>query len=179
MARSQIVFYATARDLGSVLSPLEAERALQYTLTGLFDTSKPRTYLSYADIPEFGQASHPTAAANRSYLLSPRGIEVLVREVPQKSGGICYGIDQQMNEDTVVLSPAGKYGKDVILCGMLGTISGSAISRGLYNYITKSIRKSFVKKNEFYVGREAIDIWNAGARLTIGASSPPEFDLRP
>lgn len=38
MNRNQILFYATARDLSGVLSPLEAQKDLQYTLAGLFDS---------------------------------------------------------------------------------------------------------------------------------------------
>jgi hypothetical protein len=90
--KNQIMFYATAGDLGSVLSPLEAEKPLQYTLTGLFESNKPQTYESYANIPDFGRASHPTAAANQSFLLSYQGTNVRVREVPQKAGGVLFGL---------------------------------------------------------------------------------------
>jgi hypothetical protein len=178
MAKNQVMFFATALDLGSVLSPLEAEKPLQYTLTGLFETNKPQTYLSYAHIPEFGRARYPTAAVNPSYLVSLQGAEVRVREVSQKAGGVFFAIDQLGNEYTVVFRPGGRHGNNVILCGMIGTVSQSAASKALYNFFVKPFRKNFLKKQEFLVGREALDVWNAGARLTIGASSPPEFDLK-
>ena len=176
--KNQIMFYATAGDLGSVLSPLEAEKPLQYTLTGLFETNKPQTYESYANIPDLGRASHPTAAANQSFLLSYQGTNVRVREVPQKAGGVLVGVDQANNEDTIVLCPAGRHGNHVILCGMMGTVSPSVTSKFLYGFVGKQLRKNFRKEREFFVGREAFDLWNAGVRLTIGASSPAEFDLK-
>ncbi len=40
------------------------------------------------------------------------------------------------------------------------------------------LRKYFVKSNEFFVGMEALEIGTTGARLTIGNSSPAEFDLK-
>lgn len=178
MTRNQIVFYATARDLDSVLLPLEAEEPLQYTLMGLFEAKKPLSYLSHTNIPEFGRATHPTAAANPSYLLSLQGTKIRIREVPQKVGGVFFSIDQFWNENTVVLRPGGRYGNNVILCGMIGTVSQSAASKALYSFVVKPLRKDFLKKQEFFVGPEALDVWNAGARLTIGASSPPEFDLK-
>jgi hypothetical protein len=178
MAKNQIVFYATADDLGSVLSPLEDKNPLQYTLMGLFETNEPQTYLSYTDIPDLGRASHPTAAANRSYLLSFQGTEVRVREVPQKAGGVLFSVDQAYNEDTVVLRPAGRHGNDIILCGMIGTVSQSVTSKILYDFVGKQFRKTFKKEREFFVGREAFNVRNAGVRLTIGASSPAEFDLK-
>jgi hypothetical protein len=61
---------------------------------------------------------------------------------------------------------------------MVGTISQSAASKTLFNFFAEGFRKSFPKKREFFVGRETLTIWNAGARLTIGALSPPEFDLK-
>ena len=114
MAKNQLVFYATAGDLGSVLSTIEAEKPLQYTLMGLFEANKPQIYESYTNIPDFGRAPHPTAAANRSYLLSLRGTEVRVREVPQKAGGVLFGIDQSCNENAIVLRPAGRHGNNII-----------------------------------------------------------------
>ncbi len=173
------MFYATALDLGSVLSPLEAEKPLQYTLSGLFVTNKPQNYLTYSSIPDFGRAPHPTAVANPCYLISLQGTEIRVRDVPQKAGGVFFAIDQLWNEDTIAFRPGGRHGNNVILYGMIGTVSQSALSKALYNFIAKPLRKNFLKKQEFFVGREAFDIWNAGARLTIGASSPPDFDLKP
>jgi hypothetical protein len=178
LKKKQIIFYATAGDLGSVLSPLEAVKPLQYTLTGLFETNIFQTYESYADIPDFGRASHPTAAANRSFLLSYQGTNLRVREVPQKAGGVLFGVDQANNEDTIVLRPAGRHGNNIILCGMMGTVSQSITSKILYDFVGKQFRRNFEKEREFFVGREAFDLWNAGVRLTIGASSPAEFDLK-
>lgn len=178
MTKNQIVFYATAGDLGWLLSQLEVEKPLQYTLMGLFEVNEPQTYLSYRDIPDFGRASHPTAAANRSYLLSFKGLEVSVREIRQKVGGVLYGVDQIQNEDTIVLRPAGRYRDDIILCGMIGSVSKSEISKVLYDLAKKEFRKNFKKVREFFIGEEALHIWHAGARLTIGASSPTEFDLK-
>lgn len=172
------MFFATALDLGSVLSLLEAEKPLQYTLTGLFEANKPQTYLSYTDIPDFGRAPHPTAVANPCYLISLQGKEIRVRDVPQKAGGVFFAIDQLWNDDTIAFRPGGKHGNSVILYGMIGTVSKTAASKDLYNFVGRPFRESFLRKQEFFVGQEALDFWKAGGRLTIGASSPPEFDLK-
>jgi hypothetical protein len=161
MAKNQLVLYATAGDLGSVLSRIEAAKPLQYTLMGLFETNKPQTYESYTNIPDFGRAPHPTAAANRSYLLSLRGTEVRVREVPQKAGGVLFGIDQSCNENTVVLRPAGRHGNNIILCGMVGTVLQDATSKSLYEMVGKQFRGNFKKEREFFVGQEALGLCNA------------------
>ena len=172
------MFYATALDLGSVLTALEAAKPLQYAATGLFKSSTPQVYLSHVDIPNFGQAVHPTAAVNPCYLLALRGTEVHIREVPQKSGGTLFAIDQLRNEDTVALRPGGNFGNAVILYGTIGTVSRTAASRELYNFVARAIRKDFHRHQEFLVGQDALEAWRAGVRLTIGASSPEAFDLK-
>src|ERR1700730_1137386 len=178
MIRNQILFYATKQDLAPLLSSLEAQQNLQYTLTGMFDVNRLQTYFSYADIPDFGRVSHPNAIGNPTYLVSLRGTTLRIQEVPQDAGGICFGISQRLNDDTISLCSGGWYGSDVILYGSIGTISNSVASQNLYSFFAKSIRECFEKVQEFYVGPEALNRGKAGVRLTIGASSPTEFDLR-
>jgi hypothetical protein len=172
------LFYATAQNLSGVLSSLEAQKDLQYTLAGLFDSKEPQTYFSYADIPIFGQSSHPSAIANPTYLVSPRGTTLRTHAVPQKAGGVCFAISQRLNDDTIIFSHGGWYGSDVILHGRTGTISNSVTSKNLYNFFAKPFRERFEKVQEFYVGTEALNRGKVGVRLTIGASPPVEFDLR-
>jgi hypothetical protein len=178
MNRNQTLFYATKQDLAPLLSSLEAQRSLQYTLTGMFDANRLQTYFSYAHIPNFGQASHPNAIGNAAYLVSLRGTTLRVHEVPQEAGGVCFAVSQRLNDNTIILGPGGWYGSNVILYGSIGTISNSVTSNNLYSLFAKSFRKCFEKIQEFYVGPEALNRGKAGVRLTIGASSPAEFDLR-
>ena len=178
MANKQIMFFATTADIISVMSALEIAESLQYTRAGLFNTNRPQNYLSYIDIPDFGRTTHPNAVGNPMYLLSSQVVQIKVRDVPQKSGGVLFAIDQLENPDSVVLRPGGWYGNDVILYGMLGTVSQSAESKRLFILVAKVFRKHFTKQQEFLVGPDAREAWNAGVRLTIGASSPLEFDLK-
>lgn len=178
MAKNQTMFYATARDLSSVLSAVEATKPIRYTTMGLFKTKVPQTYSSFTDIPDFGRAIHPTAVANPSYLLSIQGTQIYAREISQKAGGVLFAVDQAENPDSVAFRPSGRYGNAVILYGTIGTVSQSSESKELYNFAVKAFRKGFLRQQEFLVGPEAREAWNAGVRLTIGASSPVEFDLK-
>src|SRR5262249_28723861 len=99
-------------------------------------------------------------------------------EVPQKESGVLFAVDQRSNPDTIVLQPGGRHGNEVILCGMIGTVSSSPISKQLYKDVMTAFRRMFRKQREFLVGHEASEVWNAGVRLTVGAMSPPQFDLR-
>jgi hypothetical protein len=170
------MFYATGFDLGSVLAEVEAKQPLQYTLMGLFSESDLRTYFSYSDIDEFGHAPNPVA--NPSYLVARRGVEISSIGVPQKEGGVLFSVDQRSNPDTLVLRPGGRHGNEVILCGMIGTVSSTPISKQLYKDVVAEFRKSFRKQRQFLVGHEASEVWTTGVRLTVGALSPPQFDLQ-
>ncbi len=178
MTRNLIMFYATAADLGPLLSSLEIERNLQYTLAGLFETSTPQTYLSYVDIPDFGIARHPTSIANSEYLVSPRGATLCIRDVPQRRGGVYYAIDQLLNEDTIVFGPGGRHGNNILLYGRIGTVYDSSMSKGLYNFFTRPFRENFKRTDEFLLGPEALDFARRGGRLALSASTPTEHDLK-
>ena len=97
--------------------------------------------------------------------------------MPQHTGGILFAIDQQLNGQTVALQPGGRFGNEVILRGMLGTISQRSESVSLYRDLARLMRKSLIRQRQFWIGREAWETRSSGVRLAIGASSPKEFDL--
>jgi hypothetical protein len=184
MTRNQTLFYATAKDLSGVLSSLEAHKDLQYTPAGLFDSKELQelqTYLSYRDIPDLGRAFHRSAVANRQYLVSLKGTVLRIQDVPQYSGGILFAVDLMLNGDSIVFSPGGRYSNDVMLYGMIGTLSPppSVASKNLYTFVARAFRKDFKKVREYFIGPEALDLMASGVRLAMDATSPAEFDLRP
>ena len=181
MIRNQTLFYATARDLSGVLSSLEAQKDLQYTLAGMFNSKELQTYLSYRDIPDLGRAFHRSAVANRQYLVSLRGTVLRIGDVPQYAVGVLFAVDLGLNEDSVVFSPGGRYRDDVMLYGMVGTLSPPprVASKNLYAFVARAFRKDFKKVREYFIGPEALDLMASGVRLAMDATSPAEFDLRP
>ena len=176
---NQTVFYAVANDMSDLLAALEVAQDVQYTRTGLFAERDPVTVRSYREIPDFGIAIHPTAVANPSYMMSLRGETVDSTPIPQKAGGVLFAVDQSSNSNAIFLQPGGRYGSDVILYGTVGTMSPSQQALTLYKIVSKLLRKKFSPVNEYLVGPDAFEAWNAGARLTIAVQSPPEFNLKP
>ena len=176
----QLMFYVTYLDIVPVLAQVENDRPIQYTRTGLFaSSSASQTYLSHKNIPDLGIASHPTAIGNQSFLVSQQDAEIIAIEAPQRQGTALFAIDQRANKDTIVFRPGGLHTNSVILCRMAGTISTTYVSQRLYSEFERAIRRHFRKQRGFFVGPDAFKAWNSGVRLTIGVSSPPEFDFRP
>jgi hypothetical protein len=178
MGRYTFMFFATARDLAPVLSLLEARERLQYTSMRQVKSDRPRTYLSYADIPDFGQANDPAGVMNPAYLVALQGTVVQVETIPQRTGGINFVIDQRLNEDTVILRPGGMCGRDVLLPGAIATVSESAASLNLYDFMVEPYLAGFTKVQEFFLGPHALELLRSGIRLTTSATSPAEFDLK-
>src|SRR5580704_15400161 len=169
MIRNQILFYATAQDLSGLLSSLEVQKDLQYTLAGMFDSKELQTYLSYRDIPDLGRAFYRSAVANRRYLVSLKGTVLRIRDVPQNSGGVLFAVDLMLNGDSIVFSPGGRYSNDVMLYGMIGTLSPppSVASKNLYTFVARAFRKDFKKVREYFIGSEALDLMASGVRLAM------------
>jgi hypothetical protein len=178
MSRRHLLFYATAADLSPLLSSLESQKKLQYTLMDISTTSKVETHFSFVDIPDFGRPNDSTATVSRAYLVAIQGTIVHAEEVQQNAGGVRFHVSQKLNRDTVAFWPGGRYSTDILLYGQIGTISDSTASKNLYDCMAKVFRDRLMPVREFLVGPEAFNLCKAGVRLTLSASTPPEFDLR-
>jgi hypothetical protein len=178
MGHYQFMFYATAGDLTPVLAILEAQKKLQYTPMRDVASDRAQIYLSYADLLDFGQVDHPTAVMNPDYLVALQGTAVQVETIYPRTGGVNFSIGQDMNKDTVTLSPGGMYGQDVLLYGSIATISESEASFNLYDFMVEPYLARFTQVNGFFLGAEAFNLWKSGVRLTTSATSPTKFDLK-
>ena len=177
MGRYQLMFFATAGDLAPVLSLLEAKKKLQYTPMRHVVRAEPRIYLSYADIPDFGQTNDPTAVMNLAYLVALQGTVVQVETIYPKTGGVNFAIDQGLNKDTVTLRPGGMYGHGAFLYGSIGTVSESGASLELYDFMVEPFLAQFAHVHGLFLGPEAVDLWKSGVRTTTSAATPGDFNL--
>jgi hypothetical protein len=174
----QRLFFATAEDLRTVFDRVEARWRLAYTLTGLFETPELTTTPAGEAIPTLhSPPPHAGAIAGYQYLVTAVNDPVVVREVPQRRGGVRYAVDQLANPRSVALMPGGLYPPDIRLYGRVGTASDAEFSVRLYRTFASAICGLFLRVGAYYVGRQAEEFWRGGQRLTIGANSPLEYDL--
>lgn len=174
----QRMFYATADDLLPVFERVEKRHSLAYTLRGLFESPTLITVLSGAAIPTLrAPAPMSSASSCHQYLATPSTAQVRLREVPQVRGGNRYTFDQATTPDSVEVTPGGFYRPEVLLYGRVATISTTAFSKQVYRAFASAIAAQFVRIRAFYVGPQAAELFHRGCRLTIGADSPPEYDL--
>jgi hypothetical protein len=100
------------------------------------------------------------------------------QRVRRDDGSVRYLFDQLENDASITFNPAGLWGNDLLLHGRLATVWDDEVSQTLMKQFAKPLRKSFRKIKAFWVGPEAEAMLDAGKRLTIGAQSPRDFDLR-
>lgn len=175
----RIHFFALKRDIENIVGEVESNQRIVYTKTANSLSSDAISYERGVDIPGLGTASHHSAVASDSFLVSLREQRIKVRESIGDSGVSRYLIDQLVNPDTVVLTPAGLWGAEILLHGRVATVSDSAMSQKLMQMFYRAIGREFTKINMFWVGPAALDFWKAGHRLTAAVQSPSTYDLRP
>jgi hypothetical protein len=173
----RIHFFAVKEDLLPVLEEFESKGPLKYVRTGLFLKKNYDSFDRGAEIERLGRATADTASSCETFLVCKREAIVNVRLV---MGGAVqrFAIDQLLNPDTVVFTPAGLWNDDVILHGRLATISDRESAQELMKRFYAAIRRYSSKIKAYWVGPKALAFLESGKRLTIAVQSPREFDLK-
>jgi hypothetical protein len=172
------LFYATPEDLLLVLEQFESKFSVAYRPTGLFDSASIAVVARGVELPTLhSQAPTESAATGHSYLVTFSDVTPQMRAVPQRNGGILYALDQLANPNSIIFQHGGFWNAGVLLYGSVSTVSDSPSSVKLQRTLSSAIAKHFTRIKSFYVGPNAKSAMSSGCRLTIGASSPKEYDL--
>jgi hypothetical protein len=170
-------FYATRDDLIPWLASVERALPVDYVRMANSPVGTAQAYAMAADIPALGHASSPSAGTGERFLVVRKSHRVVVRRVAADDGRTRYCFDQLANPDSITFAPGGLYGTDVLLHGGVATASQSADSLALMKVFAKPLRASFRRIKAYWVGPEAEALLDGGARLTISAHAPTDFDL--
>ncbi len=174
MVSKAIRFFATAADLRAAIEGLQ--QPLRYWKFGQFADSGAEWLSRAAEIPALGQASADSSVGCDAFLVTLEKTRIVPRRIERDDGSTVYAFDQLINPDSVVFTPAGSRGSDVV-AGSIETVSQTAIGRKLMREFESVVRKQFTKVKAFYVGPEALRLLEDGRRLTVSLQSPREYDL--
>ena len=177
---THILFFALREDLLALLELVEGKGPLKYTLMGNFLRDEMKDGISIYDrgmgIPNLGRASADSSAACEAFLVCERDTPIKPRGVQGNNGErVC--VDQLANPDSVEFQPGGIWNEDVVLHGRIATASESQFSQALMKRFQYAAKKTFTKVKSFYVGPNALVLFELGKRMTIAVQSPREFDL--
>lgn len=171
-------FYATREDVLSLFEAVETKRPLQYVLAGVLDAPRLTQFGAAREIEGLGIATHGDQNLEPTYLVVEPGVQVALREVPQRWGGVRYFVDQLRNPKSVAISVGGQYGNDVVIAGQIGTCTDDEDSLALFKVLAAELRRQFQRTKSYYVGPHAAKGLNAGARLTPSVRASETCDLR-
>ena len=179
MKSKQIMFFTLLGDVDNIIRNFESVIEIQYYQTGLFDSKNIPTYNSLFEAHSIGVALSGDWNRVDNYLISPKSTSLNIREVPQKTGGMKFAVDQMNNPKSIELKLGGIYQgeENVIVAGRVSTISEDFDSLELFKLLSTKIKKEFRKIGQFYVGKSAEEKLKEGWRLVTNVKSPKEYDL--
>lgn len=173
------MFFAVLSDIEPLIRDVESINSLTYYKTGLLDKQDMRVYHSLFELPNLGITSSGDWNKIENFLVVKTDTNIVAREVPQRTGGVKYAIDQMVNPKSIEIKVGGVYSnkENVIVAGRIATISTENDSNELYKLFTGKLKKSFTRIGSFYVGKFAETRLREGWRLVTNERSPKEYDL--
>jgi hypothetical protein len=172
---SQTVFFMTRADVIDVIRTVESGVSVDYVRKDAFKKGDPvRRFPSGLDLPDLGIATKGATITCDTYLVVLRDAPVQ----PHFARDVAL-IDQSVNPESITFTPAGVHASGVMLFGRVATVHDDPVARKLMSAFRRAIQRHCKKVKAFYLGAEAERLWRNGARLTVGVSAAPEFDLTP
>jgi hypothetical protein len=172
-----IRFYAVDSDWIPVFEYLESKHAVSYTSLGDIYRASAKRYEFGRILPNLGVAAGEQTVLSDHYLIAHMETPILVQKGTQWDGRERFDIYQTNNVDSIRLFPAGRW-KDMIIEGLIDTMSDSEKAQALMRAFSNPMRKHFKRVSARWVGPQAYREWQQGRRLTGAEQSPSEYDLR-
>jgi hypothetical protein len=176
-----VLFFATPTDIVPVLRRFESNTPLKFVETGTVSTPNRAIYLDSSEIPDPGIATHETGSLSQGYMVSNRDTMNHMRASVTKKSEKQWNLFNSDNEETVVLTVAGVWKTGTLLPGSIATLHQTPVAQQLMKWFQFALKQEdFTRIREWWLGREALEMFRAGKRLTTTAEqSPPQFDLKP
>lgn len=172
-----MLFFATARDINPIVKAIETSFSIRYYEIGLFDFKGYKSYSSISEISNLGFPKVGDWNRDLRLLAIPKELSLVIRDVPQKAGGIKYAIDTLENQISICFQFGGIFQNGILLAGKCGTSFLNEFSMELFKCFSSKVKKDFKKIGTFYVGKDAEEKLIEGWRLVTNENSPKEYDL--
>jgi hypothetical protein len=174
----RIHIFALESDLHLILRQIEARELVTYTSTEPMPTPELQQWAHGMEIDDIGIAAGEQTALCQEFLITNFGTPVTATRVEQFDGKIRFHVDQELNPDSIVFTPAGEWKRQMIIAGLFATLSSSSQAQGLMRLVSAAIKKHFTRVKGYWVGPRALLRLRNGFRLTMAEQSPPIYNLR-
>lgn len=177
MKSKQILFFATSTDIEPIVKSIEMLFPLKYYEMGLFDSQSIVAYNSVFEISSFGFPKVGDWNKDLRLMAIPKEMSLVIRDVPQRIGGIKYAIDPIENHISICFQFGGIFQDGILLAGNSFIGNPNDFSLQIFKDFSSRVKKTFKKIGAFYVGEEAQKKLKEGWRLVTNEKSPKEYDL--
>jgi hypothetical protein len=126
----------------------------------------------------FGVSRHGDLLFEDHYIILEASTRIVLDAINRSDGSVGYFIGQHRNPDSIDLQPAGQYGADCVIQGLLATISATQTSLYLYSLFLGEMKKCFRKIRGVFVSPGAFRISEDGGRLTQSVRLPRDSDFQ-
>jgi hypothetical protein len=135
-------------------------------------------FIAGTSLPNLGLAPSGDSVHEPAFLVINRNNAVVVREVPQHKGGFKFAIDQLHNPDSTVFQPCGLHREGILIAGRIATTGATPAALALHQLMVRTVTRGFCRIQSYWLGPEALTLFQAGARLTAAVQQPVTYDLR-
>lgn len=170
--------FATRSDLMPGLLSFEIRDTIKYVRAGWSELYATRSFMSASEIPDLGRSKSKSVIAATRFLVLDRDLDIIVRTIPQQDGSAYHSVEYDDHPDAVAFMPGGLFDERRLIQGSISTSNQTTLSSARYTRFLRKVTKGFTKVYSYWVGPEALAMFNSGARLIrIGIDEPVEYDL--
>lgn len=175
---SRMMFFATRSDLEALIREVEVRRVLKYVRAGLRPSPELETYESGLNLPSLGTASTGDALQEPAYLVFDASDTPRAQPIPQRRGGVRYGVYPDANPRTVMFRPGGRYDERHLISGEVVTGGEDPVALEICELFESVMSRMFRRLKSYRLGSEAARELDRGVRLTRAVGAPVAYDLR-
>ncbi len=172
MSARDVRFFASARDLGTLLADFEMVEAVEYVRRGRVLGEQVEIFGRAADVPRLGLSRTGDQMRDDAFLVARKGNDWKLAVV-----GGTSAVDIADNPASICLSPGGEHGSSAIVAGWAAARKDVDDGLPLLRELSNALRRRFRKIKSYWVGADAERRLAAGCRLTTAVASSPKYDL--
>jgi|SRR5579871_2124749 len=166
-------FFATRKDVLAVLERLEALGSYQYVLSELQDQPSVVSYSSAIHIPDLGKSTIGSYHTENTYIIIDSRTVIYPRIITRgRNQSPLYTVDVDIYPEGIIISPGGIFQDQYLILGSFGVGNDNAVAIALYRQLARLTRKDFTRIRSYWLGPEALELFDSGFCLTSNIRSP-------
>jgi hypothetical protein len=169
-----LYFYSTLDDYINTISCIDDLANAKYVPSGQQRSTVFESCNHVTEIPNIGVSISGDTNKQRHWKIIDRSREpeVLERTLPDGTKTYDTNLRGQLS-----FTPSGMYLNSVMIAGCFNILSTDNHAISLYNKYTNKIKSQFSKVQMFWIGPDALKLFDSGMRFTKATQMPEVYNL--